>query len=84
MFCRSLLTSSPSPQPTTSVLIGPLPLTGSQDSERTVSEAAVGEAATQVDQPAVESAHLEEAMIMVEHPATDVARASITLDTTLA
>jgi hypothetical protein len=58
---------SPSPQPSSSLAGGPLSLTGSQDSERTISEAVAGEAATQVEQPAVVFVWVEEGMTVVEN-----------------
>jgi hypothetical protein len=76
-------TPSPSPQPSSSLVGGPLPLTGSQDSERTISKAVVGEVATHVKQPTVESVRVEEAMTVVDYPAATAFRASATLDTTL-
>jgi hypothetical protein len=74
---------SPSPRPCSSLVGGPLPLTSSQDSERTINESVVGEAATQVEQPTVESIWVEEAMTVAENPAAIVARASTALDMAL-
>ena len=46
-------------------------------------EAASQEAVIQVNQPTLESAHLEEAVTMVEDPDMDTAGASVMLDTAL-
>jgi hypothetical protein len=74
---------SPCPQPSSSLVGGPLSLTGCQNSERTVSEAVAGEAVTQVEQPAVESVRVEEAMTIVEYPTMIVVGASAALDMAL-
>jgi hypothetical protein len=77
------LTPSPSPQPSSSLVGGPLLLTGSQDSERTISKAVVGEVATHVEQPTVKSIRVEKAVTMVDYPAATAFRASAALDMTL-
>jgi hypothetical protein len=61
----------------------PLSLTGSLDLEQTVREAVAGEAATQVEQPAMESVQVEEAMTIVEYPTMTVVGAFAALDTAL-
>jgi hypothetical protein len=48
-----------------------------------ISEVVGGEVATQVEQPVVESAQVEEALTVVENLTMTVARASTALDTAL-
>lgn len=66
---------SPSPQPSSSLA----------DSERTASEAVAGEAASQTEQPIVESARTEGAMTVtvVEYPAMMIVGSSATSEAAL-
>jgi hypothetical protein len=84
-FCHILGLRHHLPQSpvTSSQSAGAPPRTESQDSERTVSEATVGEAMAKVDEAVMESPNPAMTMIMAEKFASKVAGASTAQDTTL-
>jgi hypothetical protein len=68
---------------TSSQSIGPVLLTVSQDSERTISEAGAGETVILAEQPIIESVHPMEVMTVVGRLAEDIVGVSAMLDTAL-